>query len=84
MLSFHHLSLCPAVDIKLLSNPLSFRNSSYAGVRNEAILMLLFASYWERGVKVAESVGVYVYVYVYVYAVIRRGIQVCVCVSVCV
>jgi hypothetical protein len=40
----------------------------------------MFASYWERGVKVAESVGVYVYVR----AVIRRGLQVCVCVCVCV
>ena len=39
--------------------------------------MLLFASYWERGVKVAESVGVCVY------AVIRRGIPVCVCFMLC-
>lgn len=46
----------------------------------EAKVMLLFARYWERGVKVAESVGVYVY------AVIRRGTQVCyaICHVICV
>jgi len=53
-------------------NPLSFQ-SNYAGLRNEANVILLFVSYWERGVNVAESMVVYIY------AVIRRCIQVCVC-----